>query len=288
MKLLDRVAVITGGGRGIGEAIALKFAHEGARLVLAARTEAELRTVQQRVRAQGGAAEIISADVANVHDVRRIVQLAHDVFGPVDILVNAAGTYGPIGPAWEVDVEAWIGALHVNLVGTFLCCHAVLAEMIQRRRGKIVNFSGGGATAPLARFSAYGAAKAGVVRFTETIAEEVKEYNVQINAVAPGMVDTHLQDAVLSAGDQAGPLIDRIRSLRERGEGGVSAELAAELVVFLASERSGGLTGKLIAAPYDNWQRWSLQEMAELMSASWFTLRRIDAQTLKPLIGKLK
>jgi len=157
-----------------------------------------------------------------------------------------------------------------------------LPHMILNRRGKIINFSGGGATAPLPCFSAYGVSKAGVVRLTEVLAEEVKEFNIQVNAVAPGAVDTRLQDQVLAAGDRAGAAGSRIRKLRETGEGGVPRELAAELVVFLASDDSDGLTGKLIAAQHDGWQSWDAARLAELMSAPWLTLRRIDLATLRP------
>jgi NAD(P)-dependent dehydrogenase (short-subunit alcohol dehydrogenase family) len=288
MTLQGEVAVITGGGRGIGAAIALAFAREGAKLLLAARTQAELVVVRDRVRALGGTAEIVTVDVVKLEDVERLMRAAGDTYGAIDILVNAAGTYGPIGPAWEVDVDGWIHALHVNLVGTFLCCHAVVPGMVIRRRGKIVNFSGGGAAAPQPRFSAYGVSKAAVVRFTETLAEELKGFNIQVNAVAPGLVDTQLQNEVLAAQDNAGPLLDRIRRLKETGEGGVPAELAAELVVFLASDRSDGLTGRLIAATYDDWKRWDAARIAEVMATPWFTLRRIDSHTLRPLVDKLE
>lgn len=287
MKLDGRVAIITGGGRGIGEAIAAAFTREGARLVLSARTHSELEQVQGRLRAAGGSVEIVPADVSMPEEVARIVQAAEAAYGRVDILVNAAGIYGPIGPAWDVDVQEWIRAVQVNLVGTFLCCRAVLPGMLARRWGRIINFSGGGATAPLPRFSAYAASKAAVVRLTETLAEEVKDANVYINAVAPGAVDTRLQDQVLAAEERAGELLPRIRRLRETGEGGVPPELAADLVVFLASEESAGLTGRLIAAPYDDWRNWNAEHIAEVMALPWLTLRRIDAHTLKPLRDKL-
>jgi NAD(P)-dependent dehydrogenase (short-subunit alcohol dehydrogenase family) len=176
----------------------------------------------------------------------------------------------------------------VNLIGTFLASRSVLPHMIERRRGRIVNFSGGGATGPLPRFSAYAVSKAAVVRLTETLAEEVKEFNIQVNAIAPGMVDTKLQDAVLQAGSRAGDLFDKVKKMRETGQGGVSPELAANLAVFLASDAANGLTGRLIAAPYDDWQKWDAKRIAEVMSAPWFTLRRIDPNTLRPLMEKLK
>jgi NAD(P)-dependent dehydrogenase (short-subunit alcohol dehydrogenase family) len=288
MKLHGKVAIVTGGGRGIGEAIALAFAREGARLAIASRTQAELDQVASQVENLGGQVQVTPTDVSKRDDVTRLIEATLTAYGQIDILVNAAGVYGPIGPMWDVDVDKWIQAMKINLFGTFMCCHAVLPRMIERRQGKIVNFSGGGATSSLPRFTAYGVSKTAIVRLTETLAEEVKEFNVQVNAVAPGAVDTRLQDDVLAAGERAGDLLERIRRLRETGEGGVPRELPAELVVFLASDDSDGLTGKLIAAPYDSWESWDAARIAEVMSAPWFTLRRMDPYTLKPLMGKLE
>jgi len=282
VKLKDKVAIITGGGRGIGEAIALAFAREGARLVLAARTVPELERVAGKVKDLGGSAQVVPADVASRQAVDRMIATALDGFGQVDILVNAAGVYGPIGLLWESDPEEWVQALEVNLLGTFFACHAVLPGMIRRRQGCIINFSGGGATSPLPRFTAYGVSKTAVVRLTETLAEEVRGFNIRVNAIAPGMVDTSLQGAVLAAGERAGELLPRIRRLRETGEGGTPRELVAELTVFLSGAGSGGLTGKLIAAPHDGWESWDDQHIGELMELPWLTLRRLDAFTLRP------
>jgi NAD(P)-dependent dehydrogenase (short-subunit alcohol dehydrogenase family) len=281
-KLKHKVAIITGGGRGIGEAVALAFAAEGAKLVLVARTGSELEHVAAQVAACNGESLVVPADVANRDEVVRIVQSAIDAYGQVDILVNVAGIYGPIGPAWEVDPLVWERAVQVNLFGTFFACQAVLAHMVPRRQGKIINFSGGGATSPLPRFSAYGVSKTAVVRLTETLAEELTDFNIQVNAIAPGAVDTRLQDEVLEAGERAGNLLSRIRQMRETGEGGVPRERAAQLAVFLASSRSDGLTGKLIAAPYDGWESWDAGRIGELMALPWFTLRRLDEVTLRP------
>ncbi len=279
--------IVTGGGRGIGEAAAYALASAGRPLVLVSRTISELERVAAAVRQRGGSALAVAADVSRPEDAIRIVRAALDAHGAVAALVNAAGVYGPIGVAWEVDPVQWVHALHVNLVGTFLCCREVLPHMIARRRGKIINFSGGGATAPLARFSAYGVSKAAVVRLTETLADEAQEFNVQVNAIAPGAVDTRLQDEVLAAGERAGPLAARIRDLRERGIGGVPPTLAAELVAYLVSDESDGLTGKLIAAPYDDWRSWDAARIAALQASPWLTLRRLDRHTLAPLVRDL-
>src|SRR5947207_111736 len=288
LVMAGKGAIVTGGSRGIGEAVAAAFAREGARLVVAARTEPELRQAAQRLRTLGAEIRWVSADVSQAGDADRIVQAALDAFGQVDVLVNGAGVYGPIGPMWDVDASAWMQAIQVNLCGTFFCCRAVLPHMIERRRGKIVNFSGGGAVSPLPRFTAYGVSKAAVVRLTETLAEEVKEFNIQVNAIAPGAVDTKLQDSVLAAGERAGELLHRIRRLRETGEGGTPREVPADLALFLASDDSRNLTGRLISAPNDKWESWTDQRIAQVMSQPWFTLRRMDPFTLRPLLEEMR
>src|SRR5229473_1288175 len=287
-RLQDKAALIVGAGRGIGEAIALRFASEGARLILAARTAPELEAVAEGVRTAGGTAHFVATDVTAPGEVAYLVQKSIEAFGHIDILVNAAGTYGPIGRVWEIDAHEWANTFSVNLFGPFLLCQAVLPHMIRAGRGKIINFSGGGATSPLCRFTAYGVSKAAVVRFTETLADELKEFNIQVNAIAPGAVDTKLQDSVLAAGEKAGDLLQRIRRLRETGEGGTPPEIPAELAVFLASGDSGNLSGRLISAPNDKWESWTDERLAEIMSKPWFTLRRLDPFTLLPLLEEMR
>ncbi len=287
-KLQDKVALVTGAGRGIGEAIALRFGAEGARLVLAARTLSELEDVAEKVRAGGGTARVVVTDVSDRKKVAHLVASCMDAFSRIDILVNAVGTYGPIGRAWEIDAQDWMAAFATNLFGAFFLCQSVLPHMIRQGAGKIINFSGGGATSPLARFTAYGVSKAAVVRLTETLAEEVREFNIQVNAIAPGAVDTKLQDQVLAAGENAGELLHHIRRMRETGEGRTPREVPAELALFLASNDSRNLTGRLIAAPFDGWQSWNGERITEIMSQAWFTLRRMDPFTLRPLLEEMR
>ena len=283
-RFRGRVALITGAGRGIGEATAIQFAAQGARVALCARTHSELDRVANVIRTAGGSAQVFTCDIADPKQVENLTQVTVESFGSIDILINAAGTYGPIGPTWEADVVQWKKAIDVNLYGTFLVCRSVIPHMIQAGQGSIINFSGGGATAPLPRFSAYGASKAGVVRLTETLAEELREYGIRVNAIAPGAIDTRLQDEVLAAGQRAGALADRIRKMRETGEGATPIMVPVALAVFLASDSARALTGKLIAAPHDRWEEWDEHRISEIMAQSWFTLRRIDEFTLRPLV----
>lgn len=284
MTLSGRAAVVTGAGRGIGRAVAESLARGGVAVVAVSRTRSELEQVVHGIEESGGQATLCVGDVADAAAAGAAVRRCVDEFGRIDVLVNAAAVHGPIGRAWELDVAAWTRAAAVNLFGTFHCCHAAIPAMLDAGAGRIINFSGGGATSPLPRFTAYAASKAAVVRLTETLAEELKGHGVTVNAIAPGVVDTRLQDNVLAAGDRAGPVYERIRRMRASGEGGVPAALAAALAVFLASDSAGTLTGKLISAPHDGWASWDAERIAELMERPWLTLRRLDDYTLRPLL----
>jgi len=278
MILRDRVAIITGANQGLGEAIARAFAREGAGLVLAARDAALLQTVAEDLpRAAGQKVEWLRADVGEVSDIEAIRDRAIEAFGRVDILVNNAGVYGPIGRFEEVDWVEWCEAIKVNLLGTAAMSRAIVPIMKRQSYGKIINLSGGGATAALPRFTAYAASKAAVVRLTETIAEELASSHIDVNAIAPGALNTRLLDQVLEAGAERTGEDFYQRSLKQREEGGASLELAAELALFLASAESDGITKRLISAVWDDWRQFpSYRE--RIQQGDVFTLRRIVPQ----------
>jgi NAD(P)-dependent dehydrogenase (short-subunit alcohol dehydrogenase family) len=194
--------------------------------------------------------------------------------GGVDILVCNAGVYGPKGPIESVSWEDWEQAFSINVYGTVLACREVLGPMKARRQGKIILLSGGGATKPLPNLSAYAASKAAVVRFGETLAEETRELGIQVNAVAPGALNTRLLREVLEAGpDKVGARFFEQSEKQER-DGGTPMVRGAALCVFLASSASDGITGRLISAVWDPWE--TLDSRAEdLRSTDIYTLRRI-------------
>jgi NAD(P)-dependent dehydrogenase (short-subunit alcohol dehydrogenase family) len=271
-----RVVLITGASRGIGCAVARAFARERSDVALVARASVELDRVAQELDAAPGRAQAFSADVGAPGEIERAVNQVLATFGRLDVLVNAAGVYGPIGPLAETDMVSWAAAVATNLLGTAYAMRAVLPHMLAQDKGVIVNFSGGGAVAPFPRFSAYSASKAAVVRLTETVAEEVRESSVRVNAIAPGGVNTRLVDEVLAAGERAGAEFYK-KSLEQKSSGGTPPERAAELAVFLASPAAAGITGRLISAVWDDWKSLGAQTK-ELHRTSLYTLRRIDGR----------
>ena len=280
--MVGRTAVVVGAGRGIGRAIAETLAAAGADLVLASRTGSELDECVLACRANGGQAKAVPSDVADPSQAHSLIASAVGSLGRIDVLVISSGAYGPIGPIEENDPDEWKRAVEINLFGPLYLAQAVVPHMRAQGAGKIIILAGGGATSPLPLFSAYAASKAALVRLAETLAQELRDSNVQVNAIAPGLVDTQIQDEVLAAGSRAGAQYDRIREIRQTGEGAVSPDLAANLALFLASEASGALTGKLIAAPHDPWETWNGKE-EELNSTQMYTLRRLDPYTLESL-----
>jgi 3-oxoacyl-[acyl-carrier protein] reductase len=215
-----------------------------------------------------------AADVSNVEDVGRLSKKAETAFRSFHILVNNAGVYGPKGTVEGVDWCEWVRTVEINLYGCILMCRTVLPHFKAQNYGKIIQLSGGGATSPLPRISAYAASKAAVVRFAETLAEEVREYHIDVNSIAPGPLNTRLLDEVLAAGpDRVGrDFYDQ--SLRQKEHGGAPLENGAHLAVFLASSASDGITGKLISAVWDPWEMLP-EHLEELRKTDIYSLRRI-------------
>jgi 3-oxoacyl-[acyl-carrier protein] reductase len=278
MKLTGRGAIITGANQGLGRVIAAHFVRAGADVLLVARGAERLRDVQQELRdlaGQGGqVVASLVADVSRPADCEAVAARARDVLPALTALVNNAGVYGPMGPVEDNDWDAWVQAVSINLFGTVLLCRAVLPDMKAARYGKIINLSGGGATAPLPRLSAYAASKAAVVRFTETLAEEARGDGIDVNAIAPGALNTRLLDDMLAAGPGRVGQAFYERSLQQRDKGGTPLRKGAELAVFLASEASDGITGRLISAVWDDWAALPARQR-ELAGSDIYTLRRI-------------
>jgi len=276
--LTGRNAIITGASQGLGLEIARAYLQAGANVVICARDSEALDKAAAELRRESAVDESRllhkQADVSRVEQVEALVDFALQKLGHLDVLVNNAGVYGPKGCIEDVDWTEWTKAMEINLYGPILMIRALLPHFKSNQSGKIINLSGGGATAPLPRLSAYAAAKAALVRLTETIAHETLGLGIDVNAVAPGPLNTRLLDEILSAGPSKVGQDFYNRSLKQKEEGGASLEKASQLCVFLASPASNGITGRLLSAVWDPWQDLP-NLLGKLKASEIYTLRRI-------------
>ena len=280
MQLQDRRAIITGANRGLGREIARHFVREGASVLITGRDAAlldEVRAELAPLATAGHAVEALAGDVSEEAHCEAAAAALARLPGEALVLVNNAGVYGPKGAIEDVDMAEWAAAIRINLLGTVLMCHNVIPLMRKAGYGKIVNLSGGGATNPLPRISAYAASKAAVVRMTETLAEELKDAHVDVNAIAPGALNTRLLDEVIEAGPEKVGKDFYERSLKQKDKGGAPSERGAELAVWLASAASDGVTGRLISALWDRWDEFP-KGREQMMTSDVYTLRRIVAK----------
>ncbi len=256
--LAGRVAIVTGGGRGIGRAIAKRLALAGASVVVTARSEEQLRETLTLVDESGGSGLAIAGDVTRESDVEQVVSEAERTYGPVDLLVNNAGTSGAGASLWEVDADAWRHVVEVNLFGAFLYTRRALKSMVSGKKGTIVNMCSNAALRPLPLNSEYSCSKAALIRFTECTAEAVRELGISVFAISPGLVHTTMTDGV--------PVFRNVPtdqwSLPER---------AADLIVFLASGVADSLSGRYIHVSDD------VRDMVERAEE----IRRQDLHTLR-------
>ena len=278
-KRLDgRVALITGGGRGIGRAIALAYAAEGARLALSARTGTELEETAKLVSELSGT-EVITAiaDVSVREDVDRAVAGTLEHFGAIDVLVNNAGNIGPVGRVWDTDPEDWARTIAVHLMGVFYGCRAAIPAMLERGSGRIVNMSGVGGP----NMTAYDAAKIAIVNFTENLASELEDTPITVNAISPGSIHTRMweetRDLALAIGDMA----TYERGVQVTSGEGASIERAAQLAVFLGSDDCGPLSGRLIRAFADRFEELP-DRVDDIMQSEAYLLRRVDPENPFP------
>ena len=232
-RLKKTTAVVTGGGRGIGRAIAETLAEEGASVTVTARTKKEITETVRRIRSRGGKAIAIAADVSKEADVQRMIDETKERLGPVDLLVNNAGHPGVFAPLWESDPGEWWRTFEVNLLGPILCSRAVLPDMISRRRGVVVNIGSYIGIRATPGDIAYSASKAALVRFTDGLAASVAKYGIRVFLLSPGMVKTRMASEI--------PGIDKMSDIVWS-----EPEAAANIVLRLACGEGKMLSGRFL------------------------------------------
>lgn len=266
--------IITGASRGFGAAIARRFWSEGADLLLVARSEDALTRVRDSLEHRGRQqVHLLSCDLASAVAPVQIADEAKRCFGRLSVLVNNAAVQGPIGPVWDNDWEEWERTIRVNLLSIVDLSRRCL-PLLAAPGGKVISIAGGGATGPRANFTAYATAKAGLVRFCETFAQEVAALGVTVNCVAPGAMNTEMTEAILAAGSGVSGEKEHNDALCVRLQAPEVVQRAVSLCVFLASSESDGITGKLISAAWDPWEALEAHRV-DLQRTDVYTLRRI-------------
>jgi NAD(P)-dependent dehydrogenase (short-subunit alcohol dehydrogenase family) len=278
--LAGRSALITGANQGLGLEIARAYVREGASVLLCARDGALLDVACAELGSAAVPGQIVAAmraDVSNASDVAALADRACALFPQLHVLVNNAGVYGPMGPSESVNWDDWVRAIEINLYGSVLPARALVPHFKRFGYGKIVQVSGGGATNPLPFISSYAASKAAVIRFAESLALEVKEFGIDVNAIAPGALNTRMMDELIAAGPDAVGGAFHARMLKTQQEGATPLGKGAALAVFLGSAASDGITGRLLSAVWDPWH--VLPEYRDVLDRSdVYTLRRITAE----------
>ncbi|MBI1974768.1 MAG: SDR family oxidoreductase [Parcubacteria group bacterium] len=278
--LEGKYVIITGGGRGIGKAIAAALLKSGARVLLISRTKEELEATKKEFRSIAPRVDIFPADVSDFQQISGLRKFIEETWGGrIDILVNAAGVIGPMGSLETLTGEEmadWTKTLGINIVGTAHMSRLVIPFMKRRGGGSIINFSGGG-DGPLPNLTAYSTSKGAVLRFTESLAEELRGSHIWVNAIAPGPVFTKIHEEVLRAGPKKVGKEFYEKSMEQKRTGGASPEKAAELILFLVSPRAEGITGKFLSAMWDNFDSVA-NHKDEIINSDIYTVRRIKPE----------
>lgn len=273
--LSGRGAVVTGGVRGIGFAIVQELISQDARVVICSRTESEVQKTLKILNKKGKFAFGIVCDVSKLSDCKKLINFAKKKLKKIDILVNNAGIYGPIGSFEKVNLKDWQKTLQINLMGMVYCSYLVIPLMEKNGGGKIINLCGAGVGGDktMPNFSAYFTSKFAIAGFSEVLADELKEKNIQVNAISPGAVNTYLNKYLIKQGPQMSGKEIYENALRQQKEGGTPPELAAQLVAYLSSDKADHASGRLLSA---KWNPPEKLKNIKKFSHNLYKLRKID------------
>ena len=291
-KLLfqKKSVLITGASSGIGFEISKQFLYHGADLIICSSNLSKIKKAYKKlslIKNKNQKIFHMRVDISSKQQIKKLIRQTIKKFKKIDILINNAGVYGPKGFIEKINWNAWVKTIEINLFGSVLLCKEVIPYFKKRNQGKIIQLSGGGAAAPLPMISGYATSKAGIVRFIETLSEEVKDYNIQVNSVAPGAINTEMLKEILKAGPKKIGKKAYQKALLQKKFGGSSLKDACDLILFLGSKKSNGISGKLISAIWDDWRIWP--KYKKLLSKSdLFTIRRIVSRDRGVKIGQIK
>lgn len=255
--LAGETAIITGGGRGFGRAIALALAAQGAAVTVTARTKDQLDETVALIERAGGRAQAVEGDVMQRGDVARVVEAAETRFGPTTVLVNNAGVTGPFGPMWTSDPDEWWEAQAVIVRGTLLFMHAVMPGMTARRKGTVINVAALGGQWFAPRLTAYAVAKSSQIRLSEHAAAEAKEFGVSVFSIEPGTVYTEMTENTITSPDAkrwVPQMVEYLTKLKETTDPAPGLARCAEMCVQLASGRYTALSGRFLL-PRDDFDK---------------------------------
>lgn len=279
MTTMNKGAIITGSSQGLGYEIAKKLVGDGFDVLICARNQEELNKASENLNSichEGQTVIRVPCDVSQIEQVEMLFKEAEENLPYYNVLVNNAGVYGPMGLLEDVDWDEWTRAFEINVYGTVYPCKLAVKHLKKLGGGRIINISGGGATNPLPRISSYAASKAAIVRFTETLAQEVSQDNITVNAVAPGALNTRMMDQLIAAGPKnvGEAMYERMAKIAK--DGGTPLEVGASLCAYLASTNVTSITGRLISAVWDPWKEFE-KYSDDIASSDIYTLRRIVA-----------
>ena len=278
-NLLSKTFIVTGGSLGIGFSIAKKIANCGGRVIIAARTKTDLiNAVVELNKISPLDHKYYQVDLGDLNEVENFSKWFGVNIGKLNGLVNCAGIYGPIGKTTEINLNFFHDTIKINFLGTVYMCNLFYKYFCNDFRKKIINLSGGGAATPFPNYSAYATSKAAVVRFTENLSIELTTENFDINCVAPGFVLTRLHKQTLDSDLKDVGQAFYHNTKKQLESGGTSPDIAADLIAFLLSDESNGITGKFISAPWDSWIDDDFINLIR-NDSDFCTLRRIDNKT---------
>jgi len=265
-----KILVVTGGTKGIGKKIVENCLKENFYVAFCSSTKFQ---IDNKFKNYSKNFIYKKVDVTNERQIKRFISLVIKKFKRIDCLINNAGIYGDIGNFEYSNMKSWKRAIEVNLIGSVNFIKYCLPHFKKKKiKSKIIQLSGGGAAGPSPGFSSYGASKAAIVRFVETISIEIKKYNIDINAIAPGPINTRMIDQALHKGKSKLEINEYNKILRQKKNGGAGYQSVIKLINYLLSEKANGISGKLISALWDNYEllnKFNTKKYSEI-----FTLRR--------------